>query len=64
MIGNFENSKINGQAVLKFPNENIYVGNWEKGKLEGKCLKYTTKKNYWGIGIYAKGKLIKKELDY
>jgi hypothetical protein len=49
---------------LKFPNENIYVGNWEKGKLEGKCLKYTTKKNYWGIGIYAKGKLIKKELDY
>jgi hypothetical protein len=63
MIGNFQKSKINGTAVLNFPNKNIYVGKWKKGKLIGKCIKYTTSKNYWSLLAYKNGKCIKKELD-
>ena len=26
--GMFENGKIHGTAILKFPNQNIYIGDW------------------------------------
>jgi len=38
IFGNFLQGKINGTAILRFPNENIFIGDWSFGKQEGKCL--------------------------
>ncbi len=38
--GQFRLSKLNGCAILKFPNKDYYEGNWLNGKLEGQCFKY------------------------
>jgi len=39
IFGNFSSGRIHGTAILKFPNKNIYIGDWKYGKQEGKCLK-------------------------
>ncbi len=60
--GQFYRSKINGAAILKFPNGDVYEGFWRHGKLDGKCFKYFQKDKTWALCIYENG-IYKKYLN-
>jgi len=53
--GQFYKSKINGAAILKFPNGDVYEGFWRHGKLDGKCFKYFLTDKTWALCVYENG---------
>ena len=57
VYGTFSNDKVDGHAILCFPNGDYLAGFWEKGILSGKAVQYSKDPDDWYLYEYKKGSL-------
>ena len=59
IYGSFSSGRLHGTAILRFPNRNVYLGDWRLGRQSGKCLKVLQTEGRWELCEYSDGALTK-----
>lgn len=50
------NGLIHGEGRIHFPNGDITIGIWKKGKLHGKVISFDSELNTWRSAEYMEGR--------